>query len=297
MSFRSSVFSVCLAAACSALGVMPANDGCGVACGPVTNSANLKVALDLSMEKGYVVGPLRNALWRACVGETNSVTLSVDDLRDAVAALHAGRVYPVTPACAVCGISGKHFPEYVKAWMTAVSNDFPLISAFVMSSADTSLRSALSESIRWAFDRGVPGLLLGEFNRSTDNVGWSMEYYTGLVKAACTRQVKIMLRRSGKSFVTRNGVNPLEPYAKRLETILNAPRMHGMADFCAEIGLPKTYAIPENSFLTDDEVKTVCDSVLIDDISLKSVSAKLRYSMGTDAYNAFVKEYNEGDAQ
>lgn len=294
MSFRSSVFSVCLAAACSALGVMPANDGYGVACRPVTNSANLKVALDLSMEKGYVVGPLRRALWRACVGETNNAPLSVDDLRDAVAALHAGRVYPVTPACAVCGISGKHFPEYVKSWMTAASNDFPVISAFVLSSADTSPMSSIGESIRWAFDRGVPGLLLGEFNRSTDNVGWRMEYYTGLVKAACTRQVKIMIRRSGKSFVTRDGVNPLEPYAKRLETILNAPRMHGMADFCAEIGLPRTYAIPENSFLTDDEVKTVCDSVLIDDISLKNISAKLRYSMGTDAYNAFVKEYNEG---
>ena len=294
MSFRSSVFSACLAAACSALGVMPANDWYGVACGPVTNSANLKVALDLSMERGYVVGPLRYAIWCACVGETNNATLSVDDLRDAVAALHAGRVYPVAPHCAVPGISGKYFPEYVRAWMTAASNDFPVLSAFVLSSADTSPMSSIGESIRWAFDRGVPGLLLGEFNRSTDNVVWTMEYYTGLVKAACTRQVKIMLRRSGKSFVTRDGVNPLEPYAKRLETILNAPRMHGMADFCAEIGLPKTYAIPEDSFMTDDEVKTVCDSVLIDDRSLKNVSAKLRYSMGTDAYNAFVKEYNEG---
>ena len=111
--------------------------------------------------------------------------------------------------------------------------------------------------------------------------------------AACSA-LGVMLRKRGKSFVTRDGVNPLEPYAKRLETILNAPRMHGMADFCAEIGLPTTYAIPEDSFLTDDEIKTVCDSVLIDDRSLKSVSAKLRYSMGTDAYNAFVKEYNEG---
>ena len=293
MSFRSSVFSACLAAACSALGVMPANDWYGVECGLVKDRETLNASVDLSLARGYVVGPLRHALWCACVGETNNAPLSVDDLRDAVAALHAGRVYPVTPYCAV-GISGKHFPEYVQAWMTAASNDFPVISAFVLSSADTSPRSSLDALIRWAFDRGVPGLLLGEFNRSTDNVGWSMEYYTGLVKAACTRQVKIMLRRSGKSFVTRGGVNPLEPYAKRLETILNAPRMHGMADFCAEIGLPKTYAIPEDSFLTDDEIKTVCDSVLIDDRSLKNVSAKLRYSMGTDAYNAFVKEYNEG---
>ena len=294
MSFRSSVFSACLVAACSALGVMPTNDWYGVKLGAVKDRETLKASVDLSLARGYVVGPLRYALWRACVGETNNVTLSVDDLRDAVAALHAGRVYPVTPACAVEGITGKHFPEYVKAWMTAASNDFPVISAFVLSSADMSPRSALGASIRWAFDRGVPGLLLGELNRSTDNVGWGMEYYTDLVKAACTRQVKIMLRRSGKSFVTRNGVNPLEPYAKRLETILNAPRMHGMADFCSEIGLPKTYAIPEDSFLTDDEVKTVCDSVLIDDRSLKNVSVKLRYSMGTDAYNAFVKEYNEG---
>ena len=290
MSFRSSLFSVCLVAACSALGVVPANDWSGVECGLVKDRETLKRTLDLSMEKGYVVGPLRHALWCACVGETNNAPLSVDDLRDAVAALHAGRVYPVAPHCAVYGISVKHFPEYVRAWMTAVSNDFPAISAFVLSSADTS-------SVRWAFDHGVPGLLLGEINRATDNVGWCMEYYTGRVKAACTRQVKIMLRRSGKSFVTRDGVNPLEPYAKRLETILNAPRMHGMADFCAEIGLPKTYAIPEDSFLTDDEVKTVCDSVLIDDRSLKNVSAKLRYSMGTDAYNAFVKEYNEGTAK
>lgn len=294
MSFRSSLFSACLAVACSALGVMPADDWHGVGFGPVKDRETLKRVLDLSMEKGYVVGPLRHALSCACVGSTNNAPLSVDDLRDAVAALHAGRVYPVTPFFAVYGISGRHFPEYVKAWMTAASNDFPVLSAFVLSSADTSHRSSPGESVHWAFDRGVPGRLLGEFNRSTDNVGWYMEYYTGLVKAACTRQVKIMLRRSGKSFVTRDGVNPLEPYAKRLETILNAPRMHGMADFCAEIGLPKTYAIPEDSFLTDDEVKTVCDSVLIDDRSLKNVSSKLRYSMGTDAYNAFVKEYNEG---
>ena len=73
--------------------------------------------------------------------------------------------------------------------------------------------------------------------------------------------------------------------------------MHGMADFCAEIGLPSTYAIPEDSFMTDDEIKKICDKIMIDDEDIKKFGSKLRYSMGTDAYNAFVKVYNEGDAQ
>lgn len=284
MKFRLSVFALALAG--SVLGFMaPKIDG-----GPfVKDGETLRQAVDYAVEKGYVPWNLHDAVING--NAATNAAISADDVKGSVAKLHAAKVYPkqLTHQISHTYLSENH-PEYFTAWMTAVSNDFPVICGFALYSSDRNW----GKFIDYAADREVLGLALGELNRDADWIGWLMERYMHKVKAVCTRQAKIILRRKGRSFVTRDGVNPLEPYAKRLETILNAPRMHGMADFCREMGLPTSYAIPEDTFLTDDEIRDVCDKVMVDDIRLKDISDKLRYSMGTDAYNAFVKEYNEG---
>ena len=178
-----------------------------------------------------------------------------------------------------------------------MSGEYPLIAEYAKSRIAAGDKVLTVYGFFNAFrDTDRIGEAVGEILSVQADGDCTVRDYSDVIKRVCTRQVKVHLRSKGRSFVTRDGVNPLEPYAKRLETLLNAPRMEGLEAFLTEIGLPKTYAIPQNRFMSDAEAKDTCEKILVDDLKLTSchLACRLRCAMGTDAYNAFVKEYNEG---
>ena len=110
------------------------------------------------------------------------------------------------------------------------------------------------------------------------------------VQKAATKQIRRWLRSQGKSFVSKNGVNPCEEHLSALTAALNAPRLAGLnkwlKDFgCAEIDLSK---LPDAA-----AVNALKESVLYGDRKMDAAaSATLYVCLGVDGYNAFVKEYN-----
>lgn len=111
-----------------------------------------------------------------------------------------------------------------------------------------------------------------------------------VVQMAATKQIRRWLRSQGKSFVTKNGVNPCEEHLSALNAALNAPRLAGLnkwlKDFgCAEIDLSK---LPDAA-----AVNAIKEAVLYGDTKMDSgISATLYVCLGVDGYNAFVREYN-----
>lgn len=114
-------------------------------------------------------------------------------------------------------------------------------------------------------------------------------YKTGLQRMA-ERAVRRMLRHSGKSFVTKDGVNPCAVYMERLNAALNAPRLEGLSDWLSEVGV----ATVDLSYLPSvSKVEELKESILDGDVQMNEKNRRtLLICLGVDAYNAFVREYN-----
>ena len=109
------------------------------------------------------------------------------------------------------------------------------------------------------------------------------------------RLVKHHLRAQGKSFVEKDGISPMQPYFDRLTASVNAPSCAGLADVLAEVGVNAEFCdfaatSPSKAYI--DEFKR---KILIGDMPFtKREQGFLKFRLGVDAYNAFVREYNDG---
>ena len=122
----------------------------------------------------------------------------------------------------------------------------------------------------------------------------SIDTYTSIRKAIQRRGEKVIkkwLRRQGKSFVTKDGVNPCAVYMERLTAALNAPRFAGLNDWLEEMGISER--IDLSLFPSEAEVLTLRERILDADEELTEYKKTLLHlCLGVDSYNAFVKEYN-----
>lgn len=118
-----------------------------------------------------------------------------------------------------------------------------------------------------------------------------------LVKEGVTMVLKRKFREKGKSFVEKDGVNPLEKPITDFTTALDAPRFAGLVAWMEE-WCPEAKASAERMIAALPDAATVAD--LKDKIFFgeKDFTGKdqatLMMCLGVDGYNAFVKEYNEG---
>ena len=105
------------------------------------------------------------------------------------------------------------------------------------------------------------------------------------------KSVKKWLRRQGKSFVTKDGVNPCAKKMEALNAALNAPRLAGLNEWFADMGLE--CRVDVSTLPTDAEASALKAAVLDGDKDLTgAVKRDLYLCLGVDGYNAFVKEYN-----
>jgi len=106
-----------------------------------------------------------------------------------------------------------------------------------------------------------------------------------------TKAVRKYLRRQGKSFVTKDGVNPCAQYLDRLNTALNAPRFAGLQEWITEMGINATF---DTSYLpSEEEVAKLKNDILDGEKRMDTRDRRiLLVCLGVDGFNAFVKEYN-----
>jgi len=102
--------------------------------------------------------------------------------------------------------------------------------------------------------------------------------------------VKAHIRSQGRSFVTKNGVNPCEEYMTGLTTALNAPRFTGLDAWFKSVGLP---GVDLSRMPSEEDVAKLKNDILYGrkDMSARN-KAILEVCLGVEGYNAFVREYN-----
>ncbi len=102
--------------------------------------------------------------------------------------------------------------------------------------------------------------------------------------------VKRHIRSQGKSFVTKNGVNPCEAYMTGLTKALNAPRFAGLDAWLKSIGLK---GVDLSKMPSEEEVAKLKEDILFGSKDMDTRNkAILETCLGVEGYNAFVREYN-----
>ena len=107
--------------------------------------------------------------------------------------------------------------------------------------------------------------------------------------------IRHKIRKEGKSFVAKDGLNPVQNRIDRLSAALNAPRLAGLNDALKECGMDFGLDFEKN-LMSADEVETLRKDVLNGDKNfIPHIGYVLRTHLGIDEYNKFVKLYNEGE--
>jgi hypothetical protein len=102
--------------------------------------------------------------------------------------------------------------------------------------------------------------------------------------------IKVHLRSQGKSFVTKNGVNPCESYMTGLTEALNAPRFAGLDAWFKSVGLS---GVDLSRLPSEEDVSKLKDDIFYGRKDMDGrAKAILEVCLGVEGYNKFVKEYN-----
>ena len=108
-------------------------------------------------------------------------------------------------------------------------------------------------------------------------------------------ELKKYFRQNGKSFVSKNGVNPILPYIQRFVAALNAPKMNGINACFAEINRSDV-VFDFDKLISDNEIEKLRESFLSGNINnriyMDITKMKLLVALGIDGYNEMVREYN-----
>lgn len=112
--------------------------------------------------------------------------------------------------------------------------------------------------------------------------------------------IKKWLRSQGKSFVTRKlddgtEFNPMKESMDQFNVCLNAARFAGMNEWMESHGSDLRVVI--NTAITDEELAQLKEDILFGEKELSQNIGILVRNMSVDDYNAFIKEYNEGNAK
>jgi hypothetical protein len=111
------------------------------------------------------------------------------------------------------------------------------------------------------------------------------------IQRKASKEIKRKLREQGKSFVTKNGVNPCGEYLSRLNTALDAPRFEGLNEWLAELNF--NARIDESKLWNNEKISKLKDSLYYGDCSMTRFhKALLLVYLGVNGYNQFVQEYN-----
>lgn len=167
------------------------------------------------------------------------------------------------------GAIPKEFPAYVQHIRKAIENkDY---------SANTcEIINCLAESgtkINWCF--------------GYDNVN----YFVLNILNEAPRQIRRKLRERGMPIVVKDGVNHVQDAVDELSSALNAPRMAGVREWLSK-WFPD-YKWIDVKWMSDEELAKFKDDIFYGEIEFNDKNQFiLRSHLGVDAYNDFIKKYN-----
>ena len=116
--------------------------------------------------------------------------------------------------------------------------------------------------------------------------------YKASILAAATKPIKRRIRETGGSFVVGpDGKNPVQDAIDELSNALNAPKMSGAKQWVAKWFPDHVWVEPK--WMSDADVAKLKNDILFGDVDFgyRQVCL-LEAHLGTEAYNAFVKQYN-----
>ena len=103
--------------------------------------------------------------------------------------------------------------------------------------------------------------------------------------------IKRALRKQGKSFVTKDGINPCEVYMEKLNKALNAPRFIGLNEWLEELGYKSR--IDTSKLPSETKIEALKDAIFYGEKTPNNADKTvLSICLGVDGYNEFVKKYN-----
>lgn len=119
----------------------------------------------------------------------------------------------------------------------------------------------------------------------------SLDVVSKRVLANMPKTIRRRLRDLGRPIVIKDGVNPVQDAIDELSAALNAPRFSGLKEWIAE-WFPD-YRWIEVKWMSDEELSKFKDDIFYGDIEFGAANRViLRSHLGVDAYNDFVKKFN-----
>lgn len=121
--------------------------------------------------------------------------------------------------------------------------------------------------------------------------GKMVDKVLGLVQ----KDVKRAIRAKGQSFVAKDGKNPVQDEIDALSAAFNAPRCAGVKEWVAKVY--PDYKWTDSAELSGKEVDELKERVMNGDSPFDDRNqAVLRFYLGVEEYNRFVKLYNGEEA-
>lgn len=131
------------------------------------------------------------------------------------------------------------------------------------------------------------------FNCAT-SYNFTLDMWKNKILGCASRIVRHRLRDTGKPITTNGGVNPIQDALDRLTAALNAPKMSGLKEWCAE--WCPDYRWIDIKWMSDEELKSYKDDIYYGDRQFgASEKFILCAYLGVDEYNKFVKRFNNED--
>lgn len=146
---------------------------------------------------------------------------------------------------------------------------------------------AALDMVNWNF-YGTPWATCNHFSR--------LNNFKKNIVTAANKTTKAKIRSEGKSFVVKDGVNPVQERLDTLTKALDAPYFQGLEAACANCGITVSGDFRKD-FPTAEQVAELKRQVFVGEKDFTDENKVfLMVALGVEEYNKFVKEYN-GDEQ
>jgi len=266
-----------------------------IAASDVVNVFGSQEVLDMCIENGWKASPIAKAM------NGGKVTLS---LTGVAYSLPTSELEDFIKTVAIGYSKARAVSCMASIWMTW-SED---VSSYVFAINDGSETNVISSVNRWNYCVArsirdnklitannlstsdiVDFLLLGGTTKGVACVEWAKTQ----IKKLAVPLVKRSLRSKGKSFVTKDGVNPIEVEMQPVVDALNAPKLQGLEAALRGIGVDVA-DIPRAPAIWD-AITAEKDAIFLGDKTAHPANdGGIMLLLGPDGYNAWVKEFNEG---
>ena len=175
------------------------------------------------------------------------------------------------------------WPKATEAWVAAPTN----AAEVARKSATIALMRKHNGVLKWWSTFSAP-----EIANLSAEMPTARQTMVGRVLVLVQKDIKRKMREKGLSFVAKDGKNPIQDEVDALSAAFNAPRHAGVKEWFAK-WYPDDYTWIDSAQATDAEVAAYKDAVFNGETAFDKVAqSKLRFYLGVEAYNAFVKLYN-----